>query len=58
MNMERERGMTELSTSRGQSTLEWVIGAAIILGTLATAVLAWNQGLANKIGELVSQLTK
>ena len=23
----------------GQSTLEWVIGAAIILGTLATAIL-------------------
>ena len=41
-----------------QSTLEWVIGAAIILGTLATAILAWNQGLASKIGSLVSQLTK
>jgi hypothetical protein len=24
---------------RGQSTLEWVIGAAIILGTLATAMV-------------------
>jgi len=43
---------------RGQSTLEWVIGAAIILGTLATAILAWNQGLATKIGSLVSQVTK
>ena len=43
---------------RAQSTLEWVIGAAIILGTLATAILAWNQGLASKIGSLVSQLTK
>jgi hypothetical protein len=42
----------------GQSTLEWVIGAAIILGTLATAVLAWNNGLAHKIGDLVSQITK
>ena len=41
----------------GQSTLEWVIGAAIILGTLATAVLAWNQGLAHRIGDLVAQLT-
>jgi hypothetical protein len=40
-----------------QSTLEWVIGAAIILGTLATAVLAWNQGLAQKIGDLVQQIT-
>jgi len=42
----------------GQSTLEWVIGAAIILGTLATAVMAWNQGLAHKIGDLVQQVTK
>lgn len=42
----------------GQSTLEWVIGAAIILGTLATAILAWNQGLATKIGTLVQQITK
>ena len=42
----------------GQSTLEWVIGAAVILGTLATAILAWNQGLATKIGELVQQVTR
>ncbi|HZS15140.1 MAG TPA: hypothetical protein VFC09_11120 [Candidatus Dormibacteraeota bacterium] len=41
----------------GQSTLEWVIGAAIILSTLAAAVLAWNQGLAQKIGQLVQQIT-
>lgn len=43
---------------RAQSTLEWVIGAAIILGTLATAILAWNQGLAHKIGDLVQQITR
>jgi len=42
----------------GQSTLEWVVGAAIILGTLATAVLAWNTALAHRIGELVSQLAR
>ena len=50
--------MIERSTPRGQSTLEWVIGAAIILGTLATAVLAWNTALAHKIGDLVGQLAK
>jgi hypothetical protein len=43
---------------RGQSTLEWVIGAAIILGTLAGAIMIWNQGLATKISSLVSQVTK
>jgi len=42
----------------GQSTLEWVIGAAIILSTLAAAVLAWNQGLAHKISDLVTQVTR
>jgi hypothetical protein len=42
----------------GQSTLEWVVGAAIILGTLATAVLAWNTALAHKLGDLVSQLAR
>ncbi len=40
----------------GQSTLEWVVGAAIILGTLASAVLAWNTALAHRIGDLVTQL--
>jgi hypothetical protein len=50
--MERDRRNT------GQSTLEWVIGAAIILSTLAAAVLAWNQGLAHKIGDLVQQVTR
>ena len=44
------------SLQAGQSTLEWVVGAAIILGTLATAVLAWNTALAHRIGELASQL--
>jgi hypothetical protein len=42
----------------GQSTLEWVIGAAIILSTLVTAVLEWNRGLADKIGTLVKQITQ
>jgi hypothetical protein len=55
MQRPHRRGRASL---HAQSTLEWVIGAAIILGTLATAILAWNQGLASKIGSLVQQLTK
>lgn len=43
---------------RGQSTLEWVIGAAIILGTLAVGVLAWNRGLVSKLGEMVQKLSQ
>ena len=43
---------------RGQSTLEWVIGAAIILGTLVVGIMAWNNGLVTKIGQMVQRLTQ
>ena len=41
---------------RGLTTLEYVIAAGIILVVLAAAILAWNNGLAQKIGDLVKQL--
>ena len=41
---------------RGQSTLEWVIGAAVILGTLVVRIIAWNQGLVTKIGSMEHDL--
>ena len=41
---------------RGQSTLEWVIGAAIILGTLVVGIMAWNNGLVTKMGQMVQRL--
>ena len=41
-----------------QSTLEWVIGAAIILGTLVVGIMAWNNGLVTKIGQMVQRLTQ
>jgi Flp pilus assembly pilin Flp len=41
---------------RGLTTLEYVIAAGIILVVLAAAILAWNNGLAQKIGELIRQL--
>ncbi len=44
------------SDEHGLTTLEYVIAAGIILVVLAGAVLAWNNGLATKIGELVQQL--
>ncbi len=40
----------------GLTTLEYVIGAGIILVVLAGGIVAWNQGLVQKIGELVTQL--
>jgi hypothetical protein len=44
------------SSERGLTTLEYVIAAGIILVVLAAAIVAWNTGLAQKIGELVQQL--
>jgi Flp pilus assembly pilin Flp len=41
---------------RGLTTVEYVIAAGIILVVLAAAILAWNNGLATRIGELVGQL--
>jgi Flp pilus assembly pilin Flp len=41
---------------RGLTTLEYVIAAGIILVVLAAAILAWNNGLATRIGQLVGQL--
>ena len=44
------------SDQRGLTTLEYVIAAGIILVVLAGAILAWNNGLAQRIAELVGQL--
>ncbi len=42
---------------RGLTTLEYVIAAGIILVVLAAGILALNNGLAAKIGDLVRQLS-
>ena len=41
---------------RGLTTLEYDIAAGIILVVLAAAIVAWNNGLAQRIGELIGQL--
>ncbi len=45
-----------LRDQRGLTTVEYIIGASIILVVLAGAVLAWNNGLAAKINQLIQQL--
>jgi Flp pilus assembly pilin Flp len=40
----------------GLATIEYVIGAAIVLGTLVTGVSAWNNGLVTRLQALVTQL--
>ncbi len=45
-----------LQDQRGLTPVEYIIGAGIILVVLAGAVMAWNNGLAAKINQLVQQL--
>ena len=40
----------------GLATIEYIIGAAVILGTLVAGVSAWNNGLVARLQALVSQL--
>jgi Flp pilus assembly pilin Flp len=42
---------------RGLATIEYVVGAAVILGTLVAGVSAWNNGLVSRLQALVTQLT-
>ena len=42
--------------SEGLATIEYVIGAAVILGTLVVGVSAWNNGLVTRLQALVTQL--
>ena len=44
------------SASEGLATLEYIIGAAVALGTLVIGVTAWNNGLVARLEALVSQM--
>ncbi len=44
------------SESEALATIEYVIGAAVILGTLVIGVSAWNNGLVTRLQTLVTQL--
>lgn len=44
------------SQHEGLATIEYVIGAAVILGTLVLGVSAWNNGLVTRLQALVTQL--
>lgn len=45
-----------LSESAGLATVEYIIGAAVILGTLAIGVTSWNNGLVARLEALVTQM--
>lgn len=40
----------------GLATIEYVAGAAVVLGTLVTGLTAWNNGLVARLQALVTQL--
>ena len=44
------------AAEHGLATIEYVIGAAVVLGTLVIGVSAWNNGLVTRLQALVSQL--
>jgi hypothetical protein len=40
----------------GMTTVEYIVGAAVVLGTLVVGVNSWNAGLVDKLESLVVQL--
>ena len=44
------------SRDRGLATIEYIIGAAVVLGTLVIGVQAWNNGLVDRLQALVTQM--
>lgn len=40
----------------GLATVEYIVGAAVILGTLVLGVTAWNDGLVSRLEALVAQM--
>ena len=50
------RVMRFAAESSALATLEYVIGAAVVLGTLVAGVSAWNNGLVARLQALVTQL--
>jgi hypothetical protein len=47
------------SSARGEgglATIEYILGAAVVLGTLVIGVQAWNNGLVSRLQSLVTQM--
>jgi len=45
-----------LSEDEGLATVEYIVGAAVVLGTLVVGVSAWNDGLVARLLALVTQM--
>jgi hypothetical protein len=44
------------ASDQGLATIEYIIGAAVVLGTLVIGVQAWNNGLVSRLQALVTQM--
>ena len=44
------------AADHGLATIEYIIGAAVVLGTLVVGVQAWNNGLVSRLQALVTQM--
>lgn len=51
--MRRPRFLTETA---GLATVEYIVGAAVILGTLVIGIASWNNGLVTRLEALVTQM--
>ncbi len=45
-----------LAEAAGLATVEYIVGAAVILGTLVFGVTQWNNGLVSRLEALVTQM--
>ena len=50
------RRLLSLGGSAGLATVEYVVGAAVVLGTLAAGVSAWNNGMVTRLEAMVTQV--
>lgn len=51
--MRRPRFIDDAS---GLATVEYIVGAAVILGTLVIGITSWNNGLVTRLESLVTQM--
>ncbi len=45
-----------LDETGGLATVEYIVGAAVILGTLVVGITQWNNGLVTRLEALVTQM--
>ena len=55
--MSRTRRFPSVAADQGGlATIEYILGAAVVLGTLVIGVQAWNNGLVSRLQALVTQM--